>query len=93
MIKHVSKYKKVHLLTFCLQTDQGVFTRRAFLKQVLVVLTNSVFRKGFDNNKAFWNIVKSFLTSKGFVTNETIATENHGKIVTDKSKLVNLFNP
>ena len=33
-----------------------------------------------------------FLTNKGFLTNETIAIENKGKIVVNKSKLVNLFN-
>ena len=49
-------------------------------------------RKGFVNNKALWNTVKPFLTNKGFVTNETIAIEDKGKIVTDKSKLANLFN-
>ena len=48
--------------------------------------------KGFVNNKAFWNTVKPFLTNKGFFTNETIVIENKGKIVTGKSKLVNLFN-
>ena len=48
--------------------------------------------KGFVNNKAFWNTVKPFLTNKGFLTNETIAIENKGKIVTDESKLLNLFN-
>ena len=48
--------------------------------------------KGFANNKVFWNTVKPFLTNKGFLTNETIAVENKGKIVTDKSKLVNLIN-
>ena len=48
--------------------------------------------KGFVNNKAFCNKAKPFLTNKGFLTNETIAIENKGKIVTDKSKLVNLFN-
>ena len=49
-------------------------------------------RKGFVNNKAFWNTVKPFLTNKGFLTNETIAVENKGESVTDKFKLVNLFN-
>ena len=39
MAKHISKDKKVHLLTFCLQTSQGVFTRWAFLKQVLAIIT------------------------------------------------------
>ena len=48
--------------------------------------------KGFVTNKAFCNAVKSFLTNKGFLTNETITIENKGQIVTDKSKLVNLFN-
>ena len=47
--------------------------------------------KGFVTNKAFWKTLKPFLTSKGFLANETIAIENKGKIVTDKSKLVNLF--
>ena len=37
-------------------------------------------------------LVKSFVTNKGFLTNETIAIGNQGKIVTDKSKLANLFN-
>ena len=46
--------------------------------------------KGFV--EAFWKTVKPFLTNKGFLTNEIIAIENKGKIVTDKSKLVNLFN-
>ena len=48
--------------------------------------------KGLVNNKAFWNTVKLFLTNNGILTNEAIAIENKGKIVTDKSKLVNLFN-
>ena len=33
-----------------------------------------------------------FLPTKGFLSNETIAIEKNGKIVTDKSKLANLFN-
>ena len=50
-----------------------------------------VIGKGFANNKAFWNKIKPFLTNIGFLTNETIAIENKRKIVTDRSKLVNLF--
>ena len=38
--QHVSKNKKVNLLTFCLQTGQGVLTREAFLKNVLAIITN-----------------------------------------------------
>ena len=40
IVKHVSKQKKVHLLTFLLQTGYGVFKRRAFLKQILAVIKN-----------------------------------------------------
>ena len=61
-------------------------------KSVKKAYFHKVTGKGFVNNKAFWNTVKPFLTNKGFLTNETIAIENKGKIVTDKSKLVNLFN-
>ena len=68
--------------TFCNKLSKSV--KKAYFHKVT--------GKGFVNNKAFWNTVKPFLTNKGFLTNETIAIENKGKIVTDKSKLVNLFN-
>ena len=61
-------------------------------KSVKKAYFHKVIGKGFVNNKAFWNTVKSLLTNKGFLTNETIAIENKGKIVPDKSKLVNLVN-
>ena len=40
IINSKTKHKKVHLLTFCLQTGKRAFTRRAFLKQVLAIITN-----------------------------------------------------
>ena len=61
-------------------------------KSVKKAYFHNVTGKGFVNNKAFWNTVKLSLTNKGFLTNETIAIENDGKIVTDKSKLFNFFN-
>ena len=61
-------------------------------KSVKKAYFRKVTAKSFVSNKAFWNTVKPFLTNKGFLTNEIIAIENKGKIVTDKSKLVNLFN-
>ena len=67
---------------FCNKLTKSV--KKAYLRKVT--------GKGFVSNKAFCNAVKSFLTNNGFLTNETIAIENEGKIVTDKSKLVNLFN-
>ena len=68
--------------TFCNKLSKSV--KKAYFHKVT--------GKGFVNNKTFWNTVKPFLTNKDFLTNETIAIENKGKIVTDKSKLVNLFN-
>ena len=64
--------------TFCNKLTKSV--KKAYFRKVT--------ERGFVNNKAF----KPFLTNKGFLTNETIAIENKGKIETDKSKLANLFN-
>ena len=44
------------------------------------------------NNKKFWNAVKPFLTNKGFLTNDNISTKVNDDLVTDKTKLANLFN-
>ena len=46
------------------------------------------------NNNAFSNAIKPFLTNKGFNVNENITIRNKDKIlkiVTDKTKLVELF--
>ena len=64
--------------TFCNKLTKSV--KKAYFRKVT--------ERGFVNNKAF----KPCLTNKGFLTNETIAIENKQKIVTDKSKLANLFN-
>ena len=61
-------------------------------KSVKKAYFRKVTGKGFVNNKAFQNTVKPFLTNKGLLTNETVAIENQGKSVTDKSKLGNLFH-
>ena len=68
--------------TFCNKLSKSV--KKAYF--------HKVSGKGFVNNTTFWNTVKPFLTNKDFLTNKTTAIENKGKIVTDKSKLVNLFN-
>ena len=47
------------------------------------------------NNNAFSNTIKPFLTNKGFNVNENITIRNKDKIlkiVTDKTKLLELFN-
>ena len=49
-------------------------------------------KNGFANNKKFWNAVKPFLTNKGFLTNDNISIKVNDDLVTDKTKLANLFN-
>ena len=64
-------------------------------KKLVLSIKNEYFckvtGKDFANNNDFWNTAKPFLTNKGFLTNE-IAIENKVKIVSDKCKLVSLFN-
>ena len=43
-------------------------------------------------NKQFWNTVKPFLTSKGFLHNEDIAINIDNKTVTDCHELAKKFN-
>ena len=52
----------------------------------------SVTKSGFANNKKFWNTVKPFLTNKGFLTDDNISIKVNDDLVTDKTKLANLFN-
>ena len=51
-----------------------------------------VTKSGFANNKKFWNAVKLFVTNKGFLTNGNISIKVNDDLVTDKTKLANLFN-
>ena len=53
---------------------------------------DKVISKGFVSNKAFWNIVKPFLTNKGSLAIENITIKYKDKILTDNSKLAHLFN-
>ena len=43
-------------------------------------------------NKHIWNLVKPFLTSKGFLHNEDIALHIGGKTITDCNELAKEFN-
>ena len=43
-------------------------------------------------NKDFWNAVKPFLTSKGFLHNDDIATEFDNRTITDEKELSKTFN-
>ena len=48
--------------------------------------------KGVAGNKDFWNVVKPFLTSKGFLNNEDIAITFDSRTVTDDKELFKGFN-
>ena len=49
-----------------------------------------VTKSGFANNKKFWITVKPFL--RHFLTNDNISTKVNDDLVTDKTRLANLFN-
>ena len=48
--------------------------------------------KRFFSYKIFWNKVKPFLTNKDFLTNENIAIQCKGEIITDTTKSAEIFN-
>ena len=43
------------------------------------------------SNKKFWNTVKPFLTSTGFLQNDNISIDINGNIVEDEQKLTKEF--
>ena len=47
---------------------------------------------GVMSNRKFWNTVKPFLTSKGFLHNDKISIDINDNIVEDKQKLTKDFN-
>ena len=49
--------------------------------------------KGFMNNKEFWKVMKPALTNKGVVSLNVIILEEKGEMISDESKLVEIFNP
>ena len=44
------------------------------------------------SNRKFWNTVKPFLTSKGFLHSDNISIDINGNIVEDEQKLTKEFN-
>ena len=53
---------------------------------------SKIISNGILGNKQFWNTVKPFLTSKGFLHNEDIALHIGDKTVTGCNELANEFN-
>ena len=44
------------------------------------------------SNRKFWNTVKPFLASKGFLQNDNTSVDINGNIVEDEQKLTKEFN-
>ena len=53
---------------------------------------SKITSNGVIENKQFWNTVKPFVTSKGFLHNEDIGLHIGDKTVTDCSELAKEFN-
>ena len=84
--KSGNKYHKWQKKQSILEIAELNLQRKIILKRLL--------KRIWVNNKAFSNTIKPFLTNKGFNLNESIAIRNKDKIlkiVTDKTKLVELF--
>ena len=47
---------------------------------------------GTMNNKEFWKIMKPALTNKGIIGSDVIILEENGELISDESKLVEIFN-
>ena len=47
---------------------------------------------GVMSNRKFWNTVKPFLTSEGFLHNDNISIDINGNIVEDEQKLAKESN-
>ena len=62
----------------CLKAKKGYFNK---------VTADEVMSK-----RKFWNTVKPFLTSKGFLHNDNISIDINGNIVEDEQKLTKEFN-
>ena len=49
-------------------------------------------KKGIMTNKEFWKVMKPALTNKGVISSDVIILEENGKLISDESKLVEIFN-
>ena len=51
-----------------------------------------VTQKGFANNKAFWNTIKTFLTNKKILNSDSNSVTKENEIITDKKTMTHSFN-
>ena len=53
---------------------------------------NKITKKGITSNKDFWNFVKPFSRNKDFIDGTDITLKLDNKIITDVTKLAEIFN-
>ena len=49
-------------------------------------------KNGIMTNKEFWKLMKPALTNKGVISSDTIILEENGDLISDESKLAEIFN-
>ena len=79
------KSKKIEEIT-CL------LCQRNWVKKLKRNCFIEITSKGVTGNKDFWNVVKLFLTYKGFLNNEDIAITFDNRTITDDKELSKIFN-
>ena len=70
------------------QRNKCVSLRRKAIKQHFKKATEN----GLVSNRAFWNLVKPFLSNKGGLASNDISLIKNNEIVTDDQKLTEIFN-
>ena len=53
---------------------------------------SNVTKNGIMTNKEFWKVMKPALTNKGVISSESIILDEKGELISDESKLVEIFN-
>ena len=47
---------------------------------------------GISSSKEFWNLIKPFLTNKGYMKNDFVSIRNGNAFIDKESELVEMFN-
>ena len=85
MNKHPSKENEI---AFKKQRNRCVALRKKAIKNHFKKVTSD----GLKSNKAFWDLVKPFLSNKGGMAGNEISLVNGDRIVTDDLELCEVFN-
>ena len=87
-----SQYNKnsssVNRLKYTKQRNKCVSIRRKAIRQQFQKVT----KNGTLTTKAFYNLVKPYLTNKGALINNDVALIEDGKLITNENEIVEIFN-